>query len=52
MNLTKRTKQELETVLASVNEMLVIQVCNRFNLSHDELKELKKEILKELKKRQ
>ena len=51
MNLTNYTKTELQTALAKVSEMLVIQVCNSFNLSHDELKELKNEILIELKKR-
>jgi len=51
MNLTNYTKTELETVLSKVSEMLIIQVCNSFNLSHNELKELKNQILTELKKR-
>lgn len=51
MDLTNYTKTELQTVLSKVSEMLVIQVCNSFNLSQDELKELKNEILIELKKR-
>jgi len=51
MNLTNYTKIELKKVLSSVDEMLTIQICNSFNLSHDQLKELKNQILKELKKR-
>ena len=51
MNLTKYTKTQLQKVLSSVDEMLVIQICNSFNLSHDELRELKNQILTELKKR-
>ena len=51
MNLTNYTKTELQTALSKVSEMLVIQVCNSFNLSNDQLKELKSQIEIELKKR-
>ena len=44
----KRTKKDLETVLKSINEMITIPMFNKFNLSKDELIQMKKEIETEL----
>ena len=46
----KRTKKELQTVLKSINEMITIPMFNKFNLSKDELKQMRKEIETELNK--
>ena len=46
----KRTKKELQTVLKSINEMITIPMFNKFNLSEDELKQMRKEIETELTK--
>ena len=42
---------ELETILKRVNEMLLIPVMNEFNLNNQQLKEMQKELNKELSKR-
>lgn len=46
----KRTKKELQTILKSINEMITIPMFNKFNLSKDELIQMKKEIETELTK--
>tara|TARA_R100001460_G_scaffold64736_1_gene105035 strand:+ start:549 stop:698 length:150 start_codon:yes stop_codon:yes gene_type:complete len=46
----KRTKKELQTILKSINEMITIPMFNKFNLSKDELKQMRKEIETELTK--
>ena len=46
----KKTKKDLETVLKSINEMITIPMFNKFNLSKDELIQMKKEIEAELTK--
>ena len=42
---------ELETILKQVNDMLLIPVMNKFNLNNQELKEMQKQLNKELSKR-
>ena len=46
----KRTKKELQTILKSINEMITIPMFNKFNLSKDELKEMRKQIKLEIDK--
>ena len=46
----KRTKKELQTILKSINEMITIPMFNKFNLSKDELKQMRKEIETKLTK--
>ena len=49
--LKKYSTIELETILKRVNEMLLIPIINEFNLNNQELKEMQKELNKELSKR-
>ncbi len=46
----KKTKKELQTILKSINEMITIPMFNKFNLSKDELKEMRKQIKLEIDK--
>ena len=46
----KKTKKELQTILKSINEMITIPMFNKFNLSKDELIQMRKEIETELTK--
>ena len=49
--LKKYSITELETILKQVNDMLLIPVMNKFNLNNQELKEMQKQLNKELSKR-
>jgi len=50
-DLKKYSITELNTLLERVNEMLLIPVINEFNLNNQELKEMQKQLNKELSKR-
>lgn len=50
-DLKKYSIIELNTLLERVNEMLLIPIINEFNLNNQELKEMQKELNKELSKR-
>ena len=50
-NLKKYTITELNLMLKRVEEMIVIQIVNRFNLNKEELIEMKKQLETELNNR-
>tara|TARA_R110002074_G_scaffold369190_1_gene543806 strand:+ start:513 stop:671 length:159 start_codon:yes stop_codon:yes gene_type:complete len=50
-NLKKFKKTELEQILKSVKEMIMIPIVNKFNLSREELEKMEKQLLTEIESR-